>query len=70
MPSENITHWTVDENKRKMQVSDDAFITRDLARFNHAPDVVIYYPGGVLMNLLAHLTDMRLKYSMFSGDAL
>lgn len=53
-----------------MQVSDDAFITRDLARFNHAPDVVIYYPDGVLMNLLAHLTDMRLNYSMFSADAL
>lgn len=66
LPSENITHWTVDENKREMQVSDDAFIARDLARFNHAPDVVVYYPGGVVMNLSAHLTDMRLTYSMFS----
>lgn len=66
LPSGDITHWTVDENKREMQISDDAFIARDLARFNHAPDVVVYYTGGVVMNLTAHLTDMRLTYSMFS----
>ena len=29
---------TVEDNKRQMQVSDDAFIARDIARFNHADD--------------------------------
>lgn len=67
LPSQNITHWTVDENKQEMQISDDAFIARDLAHFNHAPDVLVYYPGGVVMNLSEHLTDMRLYYSQFSN---
>lgn len=49
-----------------MQVSDDAFIARDLAHFNHHPNSTMYYSGGVVMNLTEHLEDMRLLYSIYS----
>ena len=62
----NGTHWTVAQNLRQMQVSDDAFIARDLAKFNHSPNITVYYPMGVTMNLSEHLQDMRLTFSSFS----
>lgn len=52
-----------------MQVSDDAFIARDLAKFNHSPNITVYYPMGVTMNLSEHLQDMRLTFSSFSDAA-
>ncbi|KAK2591070.1 hypothetical protein QQS21_011246 [Conoideocrella luteorostrata] len=58
----NVTHWTVDQNKRQMQVTDDAFVARDLARFNHHPDIKVYQ-GGVVRNLTEHLTDIQLVYA-------
>ncbi|KAF3002347.1 hypothetical protein E8E14_007300 [Neopestalotiopsis sp. 37M] len=65
----NETHWTVAENKRQMQVSDDAFIARDLAHFNHHPNVTVYMTGGVVYNLTEHLEDMRLDFSIYSDVA-
>nr|POE56489.1 hypothetical protein CFP56_33461 [Quercus suber] len=58
----NITHWTVEQNTRQMQVSDDAFTARDLARFNHHPDIKVYQSGAI-RNLSEHLTDIQLVYS-------
>ncbi|EEY23121.1 conserved hypothetical protein [Verticillium alfalfae VaMs.102] len=52
-----------------MQISDDAFIAHDLARFNHAPDSIMYYTGGVVMNLTEHIEDMRLTFSVYSNVA-
>jgi predicted ester cyclase len=70
LPSDgNGTHWTVAQNLRQMQVSDDAFIARDLAKFNHHPNSTMYYPMGVVMNLSEHLQDMRLTFSSFSDAA-
>ncbi|EAU35407.1 predicted protein [Aspergillus terreus NIH2624] len=62
-------HWTVSQNLRQMQLSDDAFISRDLAKFNHSPNVTVFYPMGVQMNLSEHLQDMRLTFSTFSDAA-
>ncbi|KAB8349827.1 hypothetical protein FH972_023840 [Carpinus fangiana] len=45
-----------------MQVSDDAFVARDLARFNHHADVKVYQ-SGTIRNLTEHLTDIQLVYS-------
>ncbi|XEV01479.1 hypothetical protein FSHL1_006766 [Fusarium sambucinum] len=64
-----VKHWTVDQNRRQMQVSDDAFIARDLAHFNHHENSTMYYTGGVFMNLTQHLEDMRLLYSIYSDGA-
>lgn len=52
-----------------MQVSDDAFIARDLLHFNHHPNVSVYYPGAVVMDLDEHLQDMRLLFSTYSDIA-
>lgn len=52
-----------------MQVTDDAFIARDFARFNHHPNATIYYTGGVVMNLTEHIEDMRLTLSTYSDAA-
>ncbi|ETS79738.1 hypothetical protein PFICI_09591 [Pestalotiopsis fici W106-1] len=60
---DNVTHWSVAQNMRQMQVTDDAFIARDMPRFNHHPNITVYYTGGVTMNLTEHLEDMRLTYS-------
>ncbi|GKZ35187.1 hypothetical protein AbraIFM66950_005740 [Aspergillus brasiliensis] len=46
------------KNLLKPQLSDDAFIARDLAKSNHSPDVTVYYPMGVQMNLSQHLQDI------------
>ncbi|KAJ4177643.1 hypothetical protein NW767_015069 [Fusarium falciforme] len=62
-------HWTVDQNTRQMQVSDDAFIARDFARFNHHPNSTMYYTGGVVMNLTQHIEDLRLTFSTYSHAA-
>lgn len=59
----------MDQNTRQMQISDDAFIAHDLARFNHAPDSVMYYTGGIVMNLTEHIEDMRLTFSIYSNVA-
>lgn len=45
-----------------MQVSDDAFVARDLARFNHDEDIKVYQ-GGIIRNLTEHLADIQLVYS-------
>lgn len=52
-----------------MQVSDDAFIARDFARFNHHPNATMYYTGGVIMNLTQHIEDLRLTFSTYSDAA-
>lgn len=52
-----------------MQVSDDAFIARDLARFNHHSNCTIYYPLGVVMDLTQHIHDMQVTFSMYSDAA-
>jgi predicted ester cyclase len=52
-----------------MQVSDDAFIARDFAHFNHHPNATMYYPGGVVMNLTQHIEDLRLYFSTYSDAA-
>lgn len=52
-----------------MQISDDAFIARDLAHFNHHPNCTIHYPLGVTMDLTQHLTDMRLTFATYSDAA-
>ncbi|CCT70656.1 uncharacterized protein FFUJ_06645 [Fusarium fujikuroi IMI 58289] len=62
-------HWTVAENERQMQVSDDAFIAKDFAHFNHHPNSTMYYPGGVVMNLTEHIEDLRLYFSSYPDAA-
>ncbi|KXH26978.1 hypothetical protein CNYM01_14149 [Colletotrichum nymphaeae SA-01] len=59
---DNITHWTVDQNTRQMQLSDDAFNARDLARFNHDENVKVYQ-GTAIRNLTEHLQDIVVVYS-------
>jgi hypothetical protein len=49
------TTWTVDDNKRQMQVSDDAYNAKDIARFNHHDDAEIHMAGGVDMDMDAHV---------------
>ena len=44
-------HGTVEDNKRQMQVSDDAFIARDIARINHTDDAKMHMPWGVEMDM-------------------
>ncbi|KAK1529991.1 hypothetical protein CPAR01_12303 [Colletotrichum paranaense] len=58
----NITHWTVDQNTRQMQLSDDAFNARDLARFNHDENVKVYQETAI-RNLTEHLEDIVVVYS-------
>ncbi|KAF5989888.1 hypothetical protein FBULB1_513 [Fusarium bulbicola] len=62
-------HWTVPENERQMQASDDAFIAKDFAHFNHHPNSTMYYPGGVVMNLTEHIEDLRLYFSTYPDAA-
>lgn len=59
----NITRWTPTQNKRQMQITDDAFIARDLPRFNHHPNVTVCNMGGAVMNLAEHFNGMRLTYA-------
>jgi hypothetical protein len=57
--------WTVEDNLRQMQVSDDAYNGRDFARFNHRDDARMYMPGGVEMDMPAHLNDMLASMAAF-----
>ena len=59
------TTWTVEDNKRQMQVSDDAFNAKDLARCNHADDAAIHMPGGVDLDMDAHMADAIAHYAAF-----
>ena len=45
-----------------MQVTDDAFNARDLARFNHDETIKVYQ-GSVVQNLSEHLTGLQLTYA-------
>jgi predicted ester cyclase len=57
--------WTTEDNKRQMQVSDDAFIAKDIGRFNHADDAKMHMPGGVEMDMAAHVADIVDTYAAF-----
>jgi len=57
--------WTVEDNLRQMQVSDDAYVARDFARFNHHPDAKMFMPGGVEMDMPAHVNDMLVGLAAF-----
>ncbi len=61
--------WTAADNKRQMQVSDDAFIAKDLARFNHADNAMMHMPGGVEMDMPAHIADIIATYAAFPDIA-
>ena len=57
--------WSVDDNLRQMQVSDDAFIARDFAKFNHRNDTLVYMPGGVVYDMVQHIQDMANTMASF-----
>lgn len=40
-----------------MQVSDDAFVSRDFAKFNHRNDTIVYMPGGLKYDMAQHIQD-------------
>lgn len=61
--------WTAEDNKRQMQVSDDAFIARDITRFNHAGDARMHMPAGVEMDMPAHVADIISTYAAFPDIA-
>lgn len=59
----NITHWTVEENTRQMQVTDDAFNARDFSRFNHHPNIIVYNPGNEVQDLQEHFDGIESTYA-------
>ncbi|WP_432197519.1 ester cyclase [Streptomyces sp. bgisy027] len=57
--------WSVEDNLRQMQVSDDAYNARDIARFNHRDDARMHMPGGVEMDMDAHVNDILAGLAAF-----
>ncbi|KAF7553277.1 hypothetical protein G7Z17_g3749 [Cylindrodendrum hubeiense] len=48
-----------------MQVSDDAYVSRDLAKFNHADETIVYMPGGHEYDMAQHVQDMMTTFASF-----
>ncbi|MEN6443978.1 MAG: hypothetical protein WC391_07140 [Methanoregula sp.] len=44
--------WTSDDTKRPMQVSDEVFIAKEIARFNHGDDARMHQLGGIQVDMI------------------
>ncbi len=57
--------WTALDNKRQMQVSDDAYNARDIAHFNHHDNARMFYPTYEI-DMPAHIAEIVGYYAAFS----
>lgn len=56
--------WTAQDNKRQMQVSDDAYNARDIAHFNHYDNARMFYPTYEI-DMPAHIAEIVAYYAAF-----
>jgi len=44
--------WTSDDTKRHIQVSDEVFIAKEIARVNHWDDARMHQLGGIQVDMI------------------
>ncbi|KAF5019518.1 hypothetical protein F66182_8460 [Fusarium sp. NRRL 66182] len=60
--------WTPEANLRQFQLTDDAFNSFDLSKFNHRDDTLVYMPGERVFNMAQHVQDIMFTYASYPDN--